>query len=273
VRFRMVERGRLPMRHEPAGRTLLSVSRHPTFPVSSVASGPSRRTLLIGSAGVAAAAAAALVVVFALGSTGSSPATATSTVKGAQRVETLLHGIPQRGTELGSPSAPVSLIEFADPQCPYCGMWARDALPQVVTRYVRTGKVLLVFEGMSFVGPDSLTALRTALAAGRQNRFWNVLELLFENQGSENTGWVTEPLLRGIGAAVPGLDTDRMLADRASAAVDRMVAQGDTVARSAGVSSTPTFAVGRTGGTMHVVRPTSLAPSALASELDAALKR
>ena len=57
-----------------------------------------------------------------------------------------------------------------------------------------------------------------ALAAGRQGRFWNVMELLYENQGTENAGWVTDSLLRSIGDAVPGLDTQKMLDDRDSPA-------------------------------------------------------
>ncbi len=247
------------------------MSRHPTLAARPEAPGLGRRTLLVGSVTLAAVAAAVLVAVFAVGSGGSSPAPVT--VTGAQSVENLLRGIPQHGTTLGFPSAPVALLEFADPQCPYCGVWARDALPTIVARYVRTGKVMLVFEGMSFVGADSVTALRTALAAGRQNRFWNVLDLLYENQGGENTGWVTDSLLRSVGAAVPGLDTERMLGDRSSGAVDRMVAQASSVVRSAGVNATPTFAVGRTGGAIHVVHVTSLSPSALTPALDAALKQ
>jgi protein-disulfide isomerase len=229
-----------------------------------------RRTIIAGAI-VTAAVVAALAIVLALGSNGSSSAPVT--IEGAARVAALLHGIPQHGTALGSPDAPVTLVEFADPQCPYCGEWERNTLPTIVSRYVRPGKVLLVFEGMAFVGPDSGTALRTALAAGRQNRLWNVLELLYENQGTENTGWVTDSLLRGIGDAVPGLDTDRMLADRSSAAVGADIQQASAVARNAGVNSTPAFAVGRAGESVHVVHVTSLAPSALTPALDAALKR
>jgi protein-disulfide isomerase len=230
-----------------------------------------RRRLVLGSVAVAVAAAAALAVVLAFGSTGSS--TPAAAVTGAAHVDGLLKGVPQQGTALGSPSAPVTLVEFADPQCPYCAVWARDALPTIVDRYVRSGKVRVVFEGMAFVGPDSATALRTALAAAQQNRFWNVLELLYANQGTENTGWVTDSLLRRIGAAVPGLDTGRMLADRSSAAVDRAVAQSDAVARASGVSSTPTFGVGRTGGQVRLVQVASLTAAALTPALDAALQQ
>jgi protein-disulfide isomerase len=233
--------------------------------------GMGRRTLVVGASAVAAVAAGTLVAAFALTSTGST--TAPTNVTGAARVATLLHGIPQHGVALGSPTAPVTLLEFADPQCPFCGSWEREALPEIVRRYVRPGKIRIVFEGMAFVGTDSETALRTALAAAQQNRFWNVLELLYENQGPENSGWVTDGLLRAIGAAVPGLDTERMLADRSSAAVDRALAQAGAVAQSAGVTGTPTFAVGKTAGRLRVVQVSSLTASALAPALDAALRQ
>src|SRR5690349_18702280 len=87
----------------------------------------------------------------------------------------LLAGIPQRPTVLGRPGAPVTLVEFADLQCPYGGLWARATLPTLVQRYVRTGKLRIDFRGLAFVGPDSKTALRVAHAAGAQNRLWNVV--------------------------------------------------------------------------------------------------
>ena len=116
-----------------------------------------------------------------------------------------------------------------------------------MTRYVKAGKVRIVFDGMAFVGADSETALRTALAAASQDRFWNVISLLYENQGVENTGWVTDSLLRSVGDAVPGVDTGRMLADRNSTAVDTAVAGSSSLAQQLGVQGTPSFAVGPRG--------------------------
>lgn len=88
----------------------------------------------------------------------------------------LFGGIEQHGASLGSPTAPVTLVEDADLQCPYCAAWARAALPVVVNRYVRTGKVRLVFSGLTFIGPDSLTALRTVVAAGQKDHLWDVVD-------------------------------------------------------------------------------------------------
>ncbi|HXH98085.1 MAG TPA: thioredoxin domain-containing protein [Gaiellaceae bacterium] len=229
-----------------------------------------RRRLVVLSLAGAGLLAGALVAALALTTGGSSKEAAAGPV-GVSRIATMLAGIPQHAEALGSSKAPVTMIEFADPQCPYCAAWARSALPTIVQRYVRSGKVRILFNGMAFVGADSLTALRTALAAGRQDRFWNVIELLFENQGTENTGWVTDSLLRSIGDAVPGLDAQKMLDERGSAAVDQAVARAEALAQEAGVNSTPTFAVGKTGGTLQIVTVTSLDPSGLTPSLDAAL--
>jgi protein-disulfide isomerase len=188
-------------------------------------------------------------------------------------VATLLRGIPQRGVVLGSPRAPVTLVEFADLQCPYCGEWARVAFPDVVRHYVRSGQVRVVFRGLAFVGPDSVPALQSTLAAGKQNRLWHVLEGLYRNQGAENTGWVSDDLMRRIGSTVPGLDVDRMLRDRDSSGVDAAMLAARNDAVRMGVNSTPSFAVGYTGKALRVVQVSSLDAQGIAPAIDALLER
>src|SRR5579884_2308188 len=140
-------------------------------------------------------------------------------------VARLLGGIPQKGLVLGRSSAPVTLVEFADPQCPFCGEWERGALPTIVRKYVRPGKVKIEFRGLHFLGRDSETALRAALAARAQGKLWNVVVNLYERQGTENTGWVTKDLLREIGDSIRGLDTNKLLDDMSSPAVDAAIKQ------------------------------------------------
>jgi protein-disulfide isomerase len=163
--------------------------------------------LLVGLA--AGALAIGLVIASQVSSgSGNTPATVTKPAGTAESVA-LFRGIPQSGNVLGKPTAPVTLIEFADLQCPYCAVYATGVLPTVVREYVRTGKVMLEFRGMAFVGEDSRTALQTVVAAGLQNRMWQVLDLLYRNQGAENSGWVSEGLLRSVGSSVPGLQGRR----------------------------------------------------------------
>ena len=139
-------------------------------------------TLVAMVVAVAVFVAGAFVAVSAVQGDTSKDAAAPASARTAPK--SVFAGIPQHGIVLGSPSAPVTLVEFADVQCPYCGEFSRDALPQVVQEYVRTGRVKIVFQGLAFLGPDSQKAMRAVLAAGLQNRAWNVLEGLYARQGA-----------------------------------------------------------------------------------------
>ena len=127
----------------------------------------------------------------------------------------------------------MTLVEYADLQCPYCAQWARDAFPTIVQEYVRAGRVRIVFRGLSFIGPDSDAALRAALAAGQQDRLWDVVHGLFVQQGAENSGWVSDAVLRSFDGT--GIDTQRMLDATHSAWVERQLAAAQRAATAAGV--------------------------------------
>jgi len=220
------------------------------------------------AAGIGLLAVAALVGVSLAGGKSSGQSSPSATVAMGPQTAVLLAGIPQHGDTLGSPRAPVTLVEYADMQCPYCGEFARDTLPTLIRDYVRTGKVKIVFRGLEFVGPDSDTALRAVYAAGQQDRFWNYSHLMFENQGTENTGWVTEDLIKGVGEAVPGLDVEKMLAARGTQSVTDAIAVAGQHGQDDGVSHTPWFQVGKTGGPTQTLDLTSLAPSGFTPTLD-----
>ena len=85
----------------------------------------------------------------------------------------------------------MTLVEYADLQCPYCAQWSRETLPVLVDEYVATGKLRIVFHGLAFIGADSDKALRTAIAAGQDDHLWDVVHGLYASQGAENSGWVT----------------------------------------------------------------------------------
>ena len=230
------------------------------------------RHRLLAAVGIGAGAIAAVLIALSVTGSKKEPAPP-ATVHGAAEASALLDGIPQRGNVLGSPSAPVTLVEYADLQCTYCGIWARKTFPSLVREYVRPGKVKLVFRGLAFIGTDSETALRTGLAAGEQDRLWNVVVLLYANQGEESSGWVSDDLLRGVGEAVPGLNVGRMLDGRDSPAADEALASAQTAADAAGITGTPSFEVGRTGGPLQRLEIRSLDPSAFRPALDALLEQ
>lgn len=214
-------------------------------PTSSKGAGIPRRWLY-GGLGAAVVALVVVLIVVSL-SGGSEPATP-STIDATQ-TEKLLQGIPQDGISLGDPDAPVVLAEFADLQCPYCQEFQIQVMPKVIENYVRTGKVRIEFHGLAFIGTDSEKALRYALAAGDQNLLWYVTDLLYANQGDENSGWVTDELLAGIGAATPGLDTAAVDASVDSDAVSKQIQDAASLAeQKLPAITTPSFLIGRNGG-------------------------
>jgi protein-disulfide isomerase len=183
----------------------------------------------------------------------------------------LFTGVPQHGPALGDPYAPVTLVEYADLQCPYCSAWARETLPVLIADYVRTGRLRIVFDGLAFLGPDSVSALTSAVAAGRQNHLWDVVEGLYVRQGGENTGWLTPGLLDDVVRAVPGLDSGRLSRDRTDAWTGAQIHRAAAAAAAAGVQGTPSFQIGRTGGKLRLVSLSSLAPGGLRPSIDALL--
>jgi protein-disulfide isomerase len=225
----------------------------------------SRRTLLAIAAGTALVVTAALIAASHFGG-GGDPAPS-APLAGT----TLLDGIPQHGNVLGAPDAPVTLVEYADLQCPYCAQYANDVLPALIRSYVRPGHVRLVFRGLAFIGPDSETALRAVVAGGEQNRLWDVLHLLYASQGAENSGWVTRDLLRSVAASIPSLDADRLLADADGDGVAQTLAGFERAAAADAVDSTPSFTVGPTGGRLAPLHVAALDPAAFAPTLDGLL--
>jgi protein-disulfide isomerase len=183
----------------------------------------------------------------------------------------LLAGIPQDGAALGRRDAPVTLVEFADLQCPYCAQWSSVAFDDIVDEYVRPGKVRLVFSGLAFVGPDSEWGLRFALAAGRQGGLWDVVHRLYANQGVENGGWLSDDMLRDVGGSISSLRVEKAFADAASPAVAHEIAAAQKQAAELGIQGTPSFAAGRTGGRLRPIPIMTLDPDGLRSALDSLL--
>jgi protein-disulfide isomerase len=203
-----------------------------------------RRTLAIALAGAVVVAGALATVLILVsrggGDGGGGGGGATTSSSTAPSRPASLRGVPQNGIVLGNPSAP-ALYEYADIQCPFCADATIVMIPDVIAKYVRTGKIKLVWHGLAFLGPDSLTGLRAIDAAAEQNRLWDMVERLYTQQGTENSGWVTTGLLEQVGAGIAGLDVEKWKAAWDSDAVNTMISEAESAAKDVGVGGTPTF--------------------------------
>jgi len=210
-----------------------------------------RRTVVVAF-GVAIGAAAVLVSVALLLRNAESTAAASATPV----VD--LQGIPQSGSVLGSPSAKVMLIEYADPQCPACRLYTETIFPTVVNQYVRPGKVATEFRGFPFIGDDSVKGYQYLLAAGEQDKLWNLAEAFYRNQGAENSGWLTEDLVRRLAAKIPGLDIDRLVSDAQRPDIVEQASGAAAKASAAGVRGTPTLLVKIGEGKPYLIQVASV---------------
>lgn len=205
-----------------------------------------RRRRQLTQLGFAAAVAAVVVVVLVLVSQGSSQTSNASNgarVVGAADARAMLAGIAQEGTSLGDPKARVVLTEFADLQCPFCRQYTLNVLPQIIQRYVRTGKLRLELRMRNFLGPDSDVAARAAAAAAARNRMWNFVDVFYRNQGQEDSGYVTRPYLSRIAVAA-GLPGPAIAAAGSAARYEPPVRVAEREAAAAGLTSTPSFLIG-----------------------------
>jgi protein-disulfide isomerase len=150
--------------------------------------------------------------------------------------------IPQQGSTLGSPDAPLTIVEYSDFKCPYCRQVALETIPQIEEEYIATGKVKLVFQHFVVHGQEAELAAGAAECASQQNAFWQYHDTLFLNNNSVTFN--SENLKRF--AQGLGLDAEAFNACLDSKAyMDKLVADAAD-ARRRGVSSTPTFFVGQT---------------------------
>jgi protein-disulfide isomerase len=228
-----------------------------------------RRLWLFGASAVVAAILVAVAI--AVSSSDEGTGNTTGPPEGAAEVNALYRGIPQQVNQLGRPDAPVGMVEFADLQCPYCAEYSRDVMPTVVERYVRPGRVKVAFANLAFIGEDSEEAARMAAGAALQGKLFEFVDLVYRNQGSENSGWVDDDYLRRIATAV-GVDAERAFGARGTPRVTGALDGAKAEAEQAGVKGTPTVLILKPGAAEPVkLEADDLTVERVTEELDKAL--
>jgi protein-disulfide isomerase len=217
---------------------------------------------------------AIVVILIATGGGGGSGKTAKSGSKVANEnvavVSSLIGGIPQQGNVLGDPNAPLTLKYFGDLECPICREFTLGAFPEIIQKWVRTGKLKVEYHSMETATREPevfKTQQIAALAAGKQNLGWYYIELFYHEQGEEDSGYVTESYLQNLAQQVPGLDLATWTADRSNPELANQVEADKQTANNEGFTGTPSFLLGKSGGKLEKVTELSDADLQEASAL------
>ncbi|MGA8915339.1 MAG: thioredoxin domain-containing protein [Nitrososphaeraceae archaeon] len=163
----------------------------------------------------------------------------------------LTRPVVQNASALGSNTANITIVEFGDYKCQYCARFHRETKSQLIDNFVDTGQVKFMFK--DFVVNDrpldkqSTLASRASYCAADQGKYWQYHDEVYDNSKGEDVGWVTKEILNrfALNVQVPDLMKFSECVD--SQKYNDVVAQNNELARSLGVSATPTFLIIKQG--------------------------
>jgi protein-disulfide isomerase len=141
---------------------------------------------------------------------------------------------------LGSPMAPVTLVEFTDYQCPFCRQFHTTTFEEIRKKYVDTGEVRFISADFPLeIHSNATRAAEAARCAADQNRFWQMRDVL-----SANAAKLAYDDLLGYAQGLH-LDIDVFRSCLESGKYAETVATSQKAAANLGVSATPSFLVGK----------------------------
>ena len=139
---------------------------------------------------------------------------------------------------LGNPNAKVTVVEFADFQCPFCGRYAKEVFPTIKEQFIDTGKIRFVYMNFAFLGEESKNAAQAGRCAQDQEKFWEYHDYLYANQQGENKGTFSVENLKDFAAEVE-LNTTEFNQCLDSKKHEKTVDEERELGRSFGVKGTP----------------------------------
>jgi protein-disulfide isomerase len=160
---------------------------------------------------------------------------------------------------LGPDNAKVTVIEFADFQCPFCAI--ASGLPSWLSQYAsqyadvinsagkleelaKQGEIRLIYVPFSFLGEESINAAEAGLCANEQNKFWEMHDAIFTaHDGKENNGKYTVAKLEIIAQSISGLNQAEFKTCLESDKYSSQMSSISQATGSAGISGTPAFLV------------------------------
>jgi protein-disulfide isomerase len=146
--------------------------------------------------------------------------------------------------KLGKNDAPLTMVEFTDFQCPFCGRFEATTFPEIKKNYIDTGKLRLILRDLplSDLHPYALKAAQSVHCAGDQGKFWEMKDLVFKNQSRLDVD-----SLAGYARDI-SLNVDTYKSCMADGKHLKEIGDETKYAISLGITGTPTFILGKTTG-------------------------
>lgn len=150
---------------------------------------------------------------------------------------------------IGDKDAPVKMVEYADPLCPYCAKFSNEVKPELIKNYINTGKVRLEYRPMAYLAADSTKASEGMFCAAEQNKFWEFHDLAYQKTWSDfysqNKGPSEVDLFRAGKinslAEEAGLSIGEFTDCMTSGKYTNEVQQQSSKAQAMGITGTPKF--------------------------------
>jgi protein-disulfide isomerase len=173
------------------------------------------------------------------------------TARAENLVESVDLALASTGHAQGSKGAKLAIIEFSDFQCPYCGRFAKDTLPQLKRDFIDVGTAQFIYRDnpLESIHPFALKASAAAECADQQGRYWEMHDAIFSQQRAlAEMSFLDQAKdlhldTTAFSACLEGGGTSRIKVDQ-------------TEASRLGLQSTPVFLIGRvdSNGTIKVTK-------------------
>ena len=152
--------------------------------------------------------------------------------------ESLLSG----STILGNSDAEITVVEFGDYQCTFCYKFHNDVMKKINEKYIKSGDVNFVYKDFPLNGKPSILASEASYCAQQQDKFWTYHNMLYDNWGGENTGWITKNVLIDF-ARDSGLELSEFTSCMKNSEFRQKVLNNEQYAKEIDINSTPSFLI------------------------------
>ena len=152
--------------------------------------------------------------------------------------ENLLSG----STILGNSDAEITVVEFGDYQCTFCYKFHNDVMKKINEKYIKSGDVNFVYKDFPLNGKPSILASEASYCAQQQGQFWTYHNMLYDNWGGENTGWITQNVLTNF-AKESELNLEQFNSCMENSEFRQKVLNNEQFAKEININATPSFLI------------------------------